>query len=294
MKIAFVGLGVMGSPMAGHLAADGHEISVYNRTCKKAKSWIVLHDGRASDTPRQACEGVEVAICCVGDDPDVEAVVHGEDGMLAGLAPGTILVDHTTTSATLARRLSRQLAVEDVEFVDAPVSGGEAGAKGGHLTIMCGGNQTAFDRCGPVFSAYAKHYQLLGPSGSGQTAKMVNQICIAGLVQALSEGIAFGLSNGLDMQSVIEVISKGAAQSWQMENRAETMIDGRYEFGFAVDWMRKDLRICLEQAAASGVELPVTALVDQFYSDVQALGGGRWDTSSLIERLRVPKSEGSA
>ena len=261
MKVAFVGLGVMGSHMAGHLAAHGHDVSVYNRTGEKATAWIKTNKGRVSDSPKLACEGAEVAICCVGDDPDVEAVVHGENGMMAGLSSGSILVDHTTTSAVLATTISQKTVARGVEFIDAPVSGGEAGAKDGRLTIMCGGSQAAFERCESIFSAYAKHSQLLGTSGSGQTAKMVNQICIAGLVQGLSEGIAFGLANGLDMRAVIEVISKGAAQSWQMENRATTMIDGEYDFGFAVDWMRKDLRICLEQARASGVSLPVASLL---------------------------------
>ncbi len=288
MKIAFIGIGVMGFPMAGHLAAIGHNVSVYNRTNEKALSWAAMHDGRISESPRLACEGADIAICCVGDDPDVEAVVQGENGMRAGLSSGAILVDHTTTSATIAKSLNEKLSNDGIDFVDAPVSGGESGAKEGRLTIMCGGTQSAFDRCGPVFSAYAKNYQLIGPSGSGQTAKMVNQICIAGLVQALSEGIAFGQANGLDMQAVIGAISQGAAQSWQMENRADTMIEGKYEFGFAVDWMRKDLRICLEQAGQSGVDLPVTSLVDQFYADIQNRNGGRWDTSSLIERLRLP------
>jgi 3-hydroxyisobutyrate dehydrogenase-like beta-hydroxyacid dehydrogenase len=288
MKIAFIGIGVMGFPMAGHLAAIGHNVSVYNRTNEKALSWAAMHDGRVSESPRLACEGADIAICCVGDDPDVEAVVQGENGMRAGLSSGAILVDHTTTSATIAKSLNEKLSNDGIDFVDAPVSGGESGAKEGRLTIMCGGTQSAFDRCGPVFSAYAKNYQLIGPSGSGQTAKMVNQICIAGLVQALSEGIAFGQANGLDMQAVIGAISQGAAQSWQMENRADTMIEGKYEFGFAVDWMRKDLRICLEQAGQSGVDLPVTSLVDQFYADIQNRNGGRWDTSSLIERLRLP------
>ncbi|MDG2243864.1 MAG: NAD(P)-dependent oxidoreductase [Rhodospirillaceae bacterium] len=288
MKIAFIGLGVMGSPMAGHLAAAGHKVSVYNRTYEKALAWAAKHDGSVSKSPKLACEGADIAICCVGDDPDVESVVLGEDGMRTGLSSGTILVDHTTTSATLAKSVNENLSKEGIDFIDAPVSGGEAGAKEGRLTIMCGGTQSAFDRCSPMFRAYATHTQLIGPSGSGQTAKMVNQICIAGLVQALSEGIVFGQANGLDMQSVIDAISKGAAQSWQMENRADTMIEGKYEFGFAVDWMRKDLRICLEQARKSGVDLPVTSLVDQFYSDIQARNGGLWDTSSLIERLRTP------
>lgn len=288
MKVAFIGLGVMGSHMAGHLATHGHDVSVYNRTSEKAVAWVKTHKGNVSDSPRSACEGAEVAICCVGDDPDVEAVVHGENGMLAGLSPESILVDHTTTSAILASKISRKAISKGIEFVDAPVSGGEAGARDGRLTIMCGGSRAAFDRCESLFDTYAQHCQLLGPNGSGQTAKMVNQICIAGLIQALSEGIAFGLASGLDMRAVIEVISKGAAQSWQMENRATTMINGDYDFGFAVDWMRKDLRICLEQARATGVSLPVSSLVDQFYADVQARGGGRWDTSSLIERLRAP------
>lgn len=287
MKVAFVGLGVMGFHMAGHLSSAGHTVTVFNRTSEKAKSWSEKFGGRVADSPADACKDVDFAFCCVGDDPDVEAVVNGDDGMLRCLRAGAVLVDHTTTSATLAVSLYEIAKSQGVDFLDAPVSGGEAGAQNGSLTVMCGGDADVFEKCGPLFEAYAKQFRLIGPAGSGQLAKMVNQICIAGLVQGLSEGVAFGLSNGLDMNTVIDVISKGAAQSWQMDNRAETMAKGEYDFGFAVDWMRKDLRICLEQARDSDVTLPVAALVDQFYADIQSRGGGRWDTSSLIDRLKT-------
>jgi 3-hydroxyisobutyrate dehydrogenase len=286
VRVAFIGLGVMGFRMAGHLSTKGHDVTVFNRTPSRAVDWSQKFKGRVSSTAKLACDGADVAICCVGDDPDVEDVVLGPEGMLVGLSSGAILVDHTTTSAGLAKSLCDKTLEQGVEFIDAPVSGGEAGAKDGRLTIMCGGAEAAFIKCHPILESYSVRCELLGPSGSGQMAKMVNQICIAGLVQGLSEGIAFGLANGLNMPAVIDVISKGAAQSWQMENRASTMIEGKYDFGFAVDWMRKDLRICLEQAKEVGVTLPVASLVDQFYSEVQALGGNRWDTSSLIERLR--------
>lgn len=287
MNVAFVGLGVMGFHMAGHLAAAGHSVAVFNRTREKAQRWSDKFGGRVASSPADACGGAEFAFCCVGDDPDVEAVVTGDDGMLRGLKSGAVLVDHTTTSANLAQSLYDVAKAQGVAFLDAPVSGGEAGAQNGALTVMCGGDEGAFEQSAPLFEAYAKQFRLIGPTGSGQLAKMVNQICIAGLVQGLSEGVAFGLSNGLDINTVVDVISKGAAQSWQMDNRAETMANGKYEFGFAVDWMRKDLRICLQQARDSGASLPVAALVDQFYGDIQARGGGRWDTSSLIDRLKT-------
>lgn len=287
MNVAFVGLGVMGFHIAGHLSSAGHTVTVFNRTPQKANSWLDKFQGRIADSPATACADADYAFCCVGDDPDVEAVVVGDNGMLAGLKAGAVLIDHTTTSATLARSLYESTKAKGVDFIDAPVSGGEAGAQNGSLTVMCGGDASAFGKCQPLFEAYAKQFRLIGPAGSGQLAKMVNQICIAGLVQGLSEGVAFGLTNGLDMDKVIEVISKGAAQSWQMDNRAETMAKGEYEFGFAVDWMRKDLRICLQQARDSGVSLPVAALVDQFYADIQAREGGRWDTSSLVDRLKT-------
>lgn len=286
MRVAFIGLGVMGFHMAGHLSIKGHDVTVFNRTSSKASGWSQHFEGKVASTAGLACDGADIAICCVGDDPDVEDVVLGSEGMLAGLSSGAIIVDHTTTSADLVKSLCKQALDKGIEFIDAPVSGGEAGAKDGRLTIMCGGAEAAFNKCQPILNAYSIRCELLGPSGSGQMAKMVNQICIAGLVQGLSEGIAFGLANGLNMPAVIDVISKGAAQSWQMENRAGTMIEGKYDFGFAVDWMRKDLRICLEQAKEVDMSLPVASLVDEFYSEVQALGGNRWDTSSLIERLR--------
>lgn len=286
MKVAFIGLGVMGFHMAGHLSKQGHDVTVYNRTSEKSQAWSNEFRGEIASTPKHACEDAQVAVCCVGDDPDVEAVVIGSEGMLSGLSAGAVIVDHTTTSATLAQSLNLRTAEKGIEFLDAPVSGGEAGAKSGQLTIMCGGAESAFQKCESVLAAYGARYELLGPSGSGQMAKMVNQICIAGLVQGLSEGIAFGLANDLDMPRVIDVIAKGAAQSWQMDNRATTMIDGEYDFGFAVDWMRKDLRICMDQAQAVGASLPVATLVDQFYAEVQSIGGGRWDTSSLVQRLR--------
>lgn len=285
MKVAFVGLGVMGFHMAGHLASAGHTVAVFNRTVEKAKAWSEKFDGRVASSPADACLDADFALCCVGDDPDVDAIVAGEAGMLSGLKAGAVLVDHTTTSAKLAVSIYERAKSQGIGFLDAPVSGGEAGAQNGALTVMCGGDADVFDKTSALFEAYAKQCRLIGPAGSGQLAKMVNQICIAGLVQGLSEGVAFGLSNGLDMDTVIDVISKGAAQSWQMDNRAATMAKGEYDFGFAVDWMRKDLRICLEQARTTGTSLPVAALVDQFYAEIQARGGGRWDTSSLIDRL---------
>ncbi len=285
-KVAFVGLGVMGYPMAGHLKAAGHDVTVYNRNAAKAKAWIDQHGGASAPTPRQAAEGASIVFACVGNDDDLRSVVLGDDGVLAGMAAGTVFVDHTTASAIVARELAEIADGSGVGFIDAPVSGGQAGAENGVLTVMCGGEQAVFDRVAPVIDAFARSCRLMGAVGAGQLTKMVNQICIAGLVQGLSEGIHFAQKAGLDPRLVIDVISKGAAQSWQMENRYETMIDDQFDFGFAVDWMRKDLGICLAQADEVGASLPITALIDQFYGDVQRLGGTRWDTSSLIRRLR--------
>jgi len=287
-KVAFVGLGVMGFPMAGHLAERGHHVTVYNRTAARAETWGARHNGQIAPTPRQACHGVEIAFVCVGNDSDVRAVVGGNDGMLAGLAPGSVIVDHTTASADLARALALECGGLGIGFVDAPVSGGQAGAENGALTIMCGGAEADYARAEPVMVAYAKACHRMGASGSGQLTKMVNQLCIAGLVQGLAEAMNFGMKAGLPMADVIDVIGKGAAQSWQMDNRAGTMCEGRFDFGFAVDWMRKDLRICLDEARRNGAQLPVAALVDQFYAAIQARGGGRWDTSSLLSLLSDP------
>jgi len=287
MKTAFIGLGVMGYPMAGHMVKKGgHDVTVYNRTTTKAKNWADEHGGSFAETPREAAVGADVVCLCVGNDDDVRSVTMGEDGVLAGMSEGAVLVDHTTASAHVARDVGAAAAEKGIGFIDAPVSGGQAGAENGVLTVMIGGEQTAYDKAVPVIDCYARMHKLLGDVGSGQLAKMVNQICIAGLVQGLSEGIAFGMRAGLDMKAVIEVISKGAAGSWQMENRYETMIDDHFEHGFAVDWMRKDLGIALEEAHSNGARLPVTALVDQFYADVQLAGGNRYDTSSLITRMR--------
>ncbi len=287
-KLAFIGLGVMGYPMAGHLAAKGHEVAVYNRTAARAQDWQRQHQGRVATTPADAAAAADIVFVCVGDDPDVRAVILGADGALAALKPGAVIVDHTTASAALARELAALCGECGVEFIDAPVSGGQAGAEAGQLSIMCGGDEAAFARAQPVMDIYAKACRLIGPAGAGQLAKMVNQICIAGVVQGLAEALNFGQRAGLDMAAVIEVIAKGAAQSWQMENRAQTMCEGRFDFGFAVDWMRKDLRICLEEARGNGARLPVAALVDQFYAEVQAGGGGRYDTSSLMTLLTKP------
>ncbi len=287
-KAAFIGLGVMGYPMAGHLAAKGFEVTVYNRTKAKAESWCARHKGRAADTPRAAAEGCDLVFTCVGNDDDVRAVVLGPDGALAGMAKGATLVDHTTASATLARELEAAGKAKGVGVLDAPVSGGQAGAENGKLTVMVGGEKAAFDAAKEAMDAYGVSVMLMGPSGSGQLTKMVNQICIAGLVQALSEGANFAQRAGLDSEKVFQVISKGAAQSWQMENRHATMLAGKYDFGFAVDWMRKDLGICLAEAERNGARLPVTALVDQFYKHVQERGGGRFDTSSLMLLLAKP------
>ena len=285
-SVAFCGLGVMGAPMAAHLARAGHRVTVYNRTPTKALAWVVDHGGRAAPTPVEAAEGAEFVMVCVGNDDDVRQVVLADSGALAGMTPGSVLVDHTTASAELARELSAACADVGVGFVDAPVSGGQAGAQNGVLTVMCGADDEAvFERVHTVVGAYARACERLGPAGSGQLTKMVNQICIAGVVQGLAEGVAFARRAGLDVDHVVEVIGKGAAQSWQMDNRARTMGRGEFDFGFAVEWMRKDLAICLEEARRNGARLPVTALVDQFYADVIAAGGRRWDTSSLVQRL---------
>jgi 3-hydroxyisobutyrate dehydrogenase/2-hydroxy-3-oxopropionate reductase len=285
-RVAFIGLGVMGFPMAAHLAQAGHQVSVYNRTAAKAQQWQSAFGGRAANTPREASMGCDLVMSCVGNDDDLRAVMLGADGVFAGLQPGAIVVDHTTTSAEVARELHSAAKTLGLQFIDAPVSGGQTGAQNGALTIMCGGNIAAFDAAQPVMMAYARAVTRLGDSGAGQLAKMVNQICIAGLVQGLSEAIAFGQRSGLDMHQVLDVIGKGAAQSWQLDNRGKTMVDDRFDFGFAVDWMRKDLGLVLDEAKRNGARLPVTALVDQFYADVQAIGGNRLDTSSLIKRLR--------
>jgi 3-hydroxyisobutyrate dehydrogenase len=284
-KLAFLGLGVMGGPMAGHLAAAGHQVTVYNRTAAKAVAWVARHGGRAAATPREAAAGAELVFACVGNDADLRSVVLGDDGAFAGMAPGAVFVDHTTASADIARELHGVAAARGQYFVDAPVSGGEAGAVNGLLTVMCGGDAGPFDAMKPVAMAYARAVTRLGDSGAGQLAKMVNQICIAGLVQGLAEAIAFGGRAGLDMPAVLDVIGKGAAQSWQMDNRGKTMVADQFDFGFAVDWMRKDLGLLLDEARRNGARLPMTALVDQFYAELQNRGGGRWDTSSLIRLL---------
>ena len=285
-KTAFLGLGVMGHPMAGHLARAGHSVTVYNRTVAKAQAWAGEYGGRAAPTPREAAAGADFVFACVGNDDDLRSVVLGEQGAFAGMKPGAVLVDHTTASAAIARELSAAAKAKGLSFIDAPVSGGQAGAVNGLLTVMCGGEPAAFDAMRPVAMAFSRAVTLVGGSGAGQLAKMVNQVCIAGLVQGLSEGIAFGQKAGLDMKLVLEVIGKGAAQSWQLDNRGTTMVDDKFDFGFAVDWMRKDLGLVLDEGRRNGAHLPVTALVDQFYSDVQTMGGRRWDTSSLIKRLR--------
>jgi len=285
-KVAFLGLGVMGLPMAGHLAAAGHDVTVYNRTESKAKTWSEEFGGKYATTPKEAAAGAAIVFCCVGNDDDLRSVVLGEHGAFAGMAAGSIFVDHTTASATVARELAEIASKQNIGFIDGPVSGGQAGAVNGALTVMCGGNATTFDKIKPLAMHYAKAVTLIGDTGAGQLAKMVNQICIAGLVQGLSEGIAFGQTAGLDMKLVLDVINKGAAQSWQMDSRGHTMVDDKFDFGFAVDWMRKDLSLVLDEARRNGARVPVTALVDQFYADVQKLGGKRWDTSSLIKRLR--------
>ena len=286
MRVAFVGLGVMGYPMAGYLAKAGRDTVVYNRTAAKAEQWVAEYGGTSAATPRAAASDAEFVFCCVGNDDDVREVVLGEDGILAGVGEGAVVVDHTTASATIAREIYAVAAAQSVGFLDAPVSGGQAGAENGQLTVMVGGDEAVYARAAPVIDCYAKATTLIGPVGSGQLAKMVNQICIAGVVQGLAEGLHFAECAGLDPAIVIESISKGAAQSWQMENRWKTMVAGQFDFGFAVDWMRKDLGITLDEARRNGAQLELTELVDRFYAEVQALGGNRWDTSSLIARLK--------
>ncbi|WP_439814682.1 NAD(P)-dependent oxidoreductase [Zavarzinia sp. CC-PAN008] len=286
VKVAFIGLGVMGYPMAGHLAKAGHQVTVYNRSGAKSAAWVAEHGHASAPTPAQAAQGAEIVFACVGNDDDLRQVTLGPDGAFQAMAPGTVFVDHTTASAGIARELAAAAKAAGFESLDAPVSGGQAGAQNGVLTVMVGGEQAPYDRAEPVIKAFARSVRLLGPAGAGQLTKMVNQICIAGLVQALGEGLNFAMAAGLDAKAVVEVISKGAAQSWQMENRGNTMIDGKFDFGFAVDWMRKDLGIVQDEARRIGVSVPVTALVDQFYAEVQKMGGSRWDTSSLIARLR--------
>jgi len=285
-KIAFIGLGNMGYPMAGHLLGAGHDVTVVNRTPAKAARWCDEYGGAQAATPAAAADSAEFVFTCVGNDDDLRAVVLGRQGVVQTLRAGRIFIDHSTTSAVVAREMAAALAARGIEFLDAPVSGGQAGAQKGVLTVMCGGSERAFERARPVVAAYARACALMGPVGSGQLTKMVNQVCIAGLLQGLAEGLAFGQRVGLDMNAVIEVIAKGAAQSWQMDNRAHTMCQGEFNFGFAVDWMRKDLGIVRDEASRHGAQLPVTTLVDGFYAELQARGGGRWDTSSLIERLR--------
>ncbi|MCZ6503577.1 MAG: NAD(P)-dependent oxidoreductase [Gammaproteobacteria bacterium] len=287
-KIAFIGLGIMGYPMAGHLSRANHEVTVYNRTSEKAVAWKEEYQGAIANTPCKAAEAADIVCLCVGNDDDVRSVVYGKEGILAGLREGSLLVDHTTASPTLAQELAMVTDERKCGFLDAPVSGGQAGAENGALTIMVGGDETSFARSKQVLEIYAKSVRLMGPTGSGQLTKAVNQICIAGILQGLSEGLHFAEKAGLDIKAVVDVISKGAAQSWQMENRSETMAAGKFDYGFAVNWMRKDLGIALDTANSMQASLPLTALVDQFYMDVQRLGGGRWDTSSLIERLRMP------
>jgi 3-hydroxyisobutyrate dehydrogenase-like beta-hydroxyacid dehydrogenase len=285
-KVAFLGLGVMGYPMAGHLKRAGHDVTVYNRTAAKADQWAAEYGGRSAPTPRQAAHGATIVFACVGNDDDLRSALLGEHGAFAGMAADAVFVDHTTASAEVARESYRHARQLGVHFLDAPVSGGQAGAVNGALTVMVGGDEPIVERVRPAAMAFSKAFTRIGDSGAGQLAKMVNQICIAGLVQGLSEGVNFGLAAGLDMKLVLDVIGKGAAQSWQMDNRGKTMVDDKFDFGFAVDWMRKDLGLCLAESRRNGAPLPITALVDQFYGDVQAMGGGRNDTSSLIRRLR--------
>ena len=285
-RLAFLGLGVMGGPMARHLASKGHQVTVYNRTTAKAEAWVKAHGGKFGRTPAEAVAGAEFVMACVGNDDDLAHICTGPDGAFAAMAPGTVFVDHTTVSAQITRHLAGIAAAQGIGFVDAPVSGGQAGAENGALSVMCGGSIEDYDRAEPIIAAYARICRRLGDSGAGQLAKMMNQICIAGLMQGLSEALAFGQKAGLDGEAVVEVISQGAAGSWQMVNRHKTMLKDEFDFGFAIDWMRKDLGICLKTADEIGASLPVTALVDQFYKDVQNMGGGRNDTSSLIRRLR--------
>jgi 3-hydroxyisobutyrate dehydrogenase len=287
-NLAFLGLGVMGFPMAGHLQKAGHSVTVYNRSAAKAEAWVAKHGGKSAPTPAAAAKGADIVLACVGNDDDLRSVVYGDAGAFAGMAKGKIFVDHTTASASVARELAKEAAAKGFGFLDAPVSGGQAGAENGQLGIMVGGDEATFASAEPVLKIYAKALTLMGPAGAGQLTKMVNQICIAGLVQGLSEGMNFAVQAGLDTDKVLSVITKGAAGSWQMENRAKTMVQGKFEFGFAVDWMRKDLAICLEEAKTNKARLPMTAVIDQFYAAVQARGGGRWDTSSLIHLLAKP------
>ena len=287
INVAFIGLGVMGYPMAGHLAKSGFNVCVYNRTTAKAQTWTEQYTGCFAPTPREAVSEADIVFMCVGNDDDLRSVVYGDDGVLAGMLPHTVLVDHTTTSAEVAREVAAKAALQNIDFIDAPVSGGQAGAENGVLTVMAGGNEAVFTKVQPVMASYSRFSQLLGDVGAGQLCKMVNQICIAGVVQGLAEGLHFAKQAGLDGEKVIETISKGAAGSWQMENRYKTMWAGEYEFGFAVDWMRKDLGIALDEAKNNGATLPMTATVDQYYADVQALGGGRYDTSSLLARIEA-------
>jgi 3-hydroxyisobutyrate dehydrogenase-like beta-hydroxyacid dehydrogenase len=281
-QVAFIGLGVMGYPMAGHLSKAGFQVTVYNRTTAKAKKWCEDYEGTFAETPAKATQGADYVFICVGNDDDLRSVVYGDDGVLAGIKPGAILVDHTTASANVAREISEKASIA---FLDAPVSGGQAGAENGVLTVMVGGDQAAFDQVKPVMMSYARAVELLGAVGSGQLTKMVNQICIAGLVQGLAEGLNFAQKSGLDGAKVVDVISKGAAGSWQMENRGQTMLKDEFEFGFAVDWMRKDLDICIQESEKNGAKIDVTRLVNDYYAEIQAMGGGRWDTSSLLRRL---------
>ena len=286
-KLAYIGLGVMGFPMAGHLAAKGgHEVTVYNRTAARAHAWVAKFGGRSADTPAKAAEAADIVFSCVGDDPDLRDITLGAGGAFQSMAKGSIFVDHTTASAKLARELAAEAKQRGIEFLDAPVSGGQSGAENGVLTVMAGGNAQAFERAKPAIAHYARAVTLMGPSGAGQLTKMVNQICVANVVQGLAEGINFGLRAGLDMKLVLDVITKGAATSWQMENRGKTIVDDKFDFGFAVDWMRKDLRICAETARETGADLTVTKMIDGFYAEIQNMGGGRWDTSSLIRRIR--------
>ena len=287
-QVAFIGLGVMGFHMAGHLANAGHQVTVYNRTTSRAEEWLGKFSGTSAPTPAEAAAAADIVFACVGNDDDVRTISTGEGGAFSGMRKGSVFVDHTTASAELARELDATARAQGLRFLDGPVSGGEAGAQNGALTVMMGGEPADFEEVEPVIDSYARAVTLLGPAGSGQLTKMVNQICIAGLVQALAEGLNFAKCVGLDAKLVLEVISKGAAQSWQMENRGGTMVDDQFEFGFAVNWMRKDLNICLAEARRAGTRLPVTALVDQFYAEVQARGGGRWDTSSLMRLLTTP------
>ncbi|MFN7191211.1 MAG: NAD(P)-dependent oxidoreductase [Rhodospirillales bacterium] len=287
-NLAFLGLGVMGFPMAGHLQKAGHSVTVYNRSAAKAAAWVAKHGGKAAATPAEAAKGADIVLACVGNDDDLRSVVYGDKGAFAGMTKGTIFVDHTTASALVARELDKAATEKGFGFLDAPVSGGQAGAENGQLGIMVGGADAVFAKAEPVLKIYAKALTLMGPAGAGQLTKMVNQICIAGLVQGLSEGMNFAVQAGLDTDKVLSVITKGAAGSWQMENRAKTMVQGKFDFGFAVDWMRKDLAICLEEAKTNKARLPMTAVIDQFYASVQARGGGRWDTSSLINLLAKP------